>query len=112
MSTLPFDVPHLDAIRSLPHGLLYPHQADGVVCLIAKGRAILADDTQDEFIAELLEAKLRLIGAVAGDVPPDASILDDLYAKLRSRFAASSPQIANLWGACLHTTIAITAKLV
>jgi hypothetical protein len=35
-------------------------------------------------IAELLEAKLRLIGAVEGDVPPDTSVLDDLYAKLRS----------------------------
>ena len=48
MSALPFDVPHLDAICSLPQGLLYPHQADGVVFLISKGRAILADDTQDE----------------------------------------------------------------
>ena len=45
---------------------------------------MLADGTLDGFIADLLEAKLRLIGAVEGDVPPDASILDDLYAKLRS----------------------------
>ena len=45
---------------------------------------MLADGTLDGFIAELLEAKLRLIGAVEGDVPPDASVLDDLYAKLRS----------------------------
>jgi hypothetical protein len=44
---------------------------------------MLADGTLDGFIAALLEAKLRLIGA-EGDVPPDASILDDLYAKLRS----------------------------
>ena len=45
---------------------------------------LLADGTLDGFIAELLETKLRLIGVVEGDVPPDASILDDLYAKLRS----------------------------
>jgi SWI/SNF-related matrix-associated actin-dependent regulator of chromatin subfamily A-like protein 1 len=45
---------------------------------------MLAEGTLDEFIAELLEAKLRLVGAVEGDVPPDTSILDDLYAKLRS----------------------------
>ncbi len=36
------------------------------------------------FFAELLETKLRLTGAVEGDLPPDDSILDDLYAKLRS----------------------------
>ena len=29
---------------SLPTGLLYPHQADGVAFLISKGRAILGDD--------------------------------------------------------------------
>ena len=45
---------------------------------------MLADGTLDGFIADLLETKLRLIGAVEGEVPPDASILDDLYAKLRS----------------------------
>ena len=44
MSALPFAVPHLDAIGRLPQGLLYPHQADGVVFLMSKGRAILADD--------------------------------------------------------------------
>ncbi|MFN8926734.1 MAG: SNF2-related protein, partial [Rhodospirillales bacterium] len=37
-------IPHLDAIRALPPGLLYPHQADGVAFLASKGRAILADD--------------------------------------------------------------------
>ncbi|MHB2165625.1 DEAD/DEAH box helicase [Alsobacter sp. R-9] len=44
MTDTTFSVPHLDAIRSLPPGLLYPHQADGVAFLISKGRAILADD--------------------------------------------------------------------
>ena len=37
-------VPHLDALGSIPPGLLYPHQADGVAFLISKGRAILGDD--------------------------------------------------------------------
>jgi SWI/SNF-related matrix-associated actin-dependent regulator of chromatin subfamily A-like protein 1 len=41
----PLDVPHLSAMNTLPKGLLYPHQADGVSFLISKGRAILADDT-------------------------------------------------------------------
>ncbi len=45
---------------------------------------MLADGTLDGFIAELLDTKLRLVGAVEGDIPPDASILDDLSAKLRS----------------------------
>jgi SWI/SNF-related matrix-associated actin-dependent regulator 1 of chromatin subfamily A len=45
---------------------------------------MLGDGTLDGFIAELLETKLLLIGAVEGDIPPDASILDDLYAKLRA----------------------------
>src|SRR5580700_9945632 len=44
MSALPFAVPHLEAIGRLPQGLLYPHQADGVVFLMSKGRSILADD--------------------------------------------------------------------
>jgi SWI/SNF-related matrix-associated actin-dependent regulator of chromatin subfamily A-like protein 1 len=44
MSALPFAVPHIDAIGRLPQGLLYPHQADGVVFLMSKGRSILADD--------------------------------------------------------------------
>ncbi len=39
-----FEVPCLAAINSLPTGLLYPHQADGVSFLISKGRAILGDD--------------------------------------------------------------------
>ena len=39
-----FPVPHLDALGSIPSGLLYPHQADGVVFLISKKRAILGDD--------------------------------------------------------------------
>ena len=39
-----FEIPHLAAINSLPTGLLYPHQADGVSFLISKGRAILGDD--------------------------------------------------------------------
>ena len=38
------EIPHLAAINSLPTGLLYPHQADGVSFLISKGRAILGDD--------------------------------------------------------------------
>ena len=37
-------VPHLDALGSIPPGLLYPHQADGVAFLFSKGRAILGDD--------------------------------------------------------------------
>src|SRR6476620_1905952 len=39
-----FAVPHLAAINTLPAGLLYPHQCDGVSFLISKGRAILGDD--------------------------------------------------------------------
>jgi SNF2 family DNA or RNA helicase len=45
---------------------------------------MLADGTLDVFIAELLEAKLRLIHAVEADVAPNASVLDELYEKLRS----------------------------
>jgi len=37
-------VPHLEALGSIAPGLLYPHQADGVVFLISKNRAILGDD--------------------------------------------------------------------
>src|SRR6478735_2289818 len=37
-------VPHLDALGTIPPGLLYPHQSDGVAFLISKGRAILGDD--------------------------------------------------------------------
>src|SRR6516165_12787481 len=39
-----FDFPYLATINTLPKGLLYPHQADGVAFLISKGRAILGDD--------------------------------------------------------------------
>ena len=45
---------------------------------------MLADGTLDVFIADLLEAKLRLINAVEADEVPNASVLDELYAKLRS----------------------------
>jgi hypothetical protein len=45
---------------------------------------MLADDTLDVFIADLLEAKLRLINAVEADEVPNTSVLDELYAKLRS----------------------------
>jgi len=38
MSATVLTFPHLDAIRALPPGLLYPHQADGVAFLISKGR--------------------------------------------------------------------------
>jgi SNF2 family DNA or RNA helicase len=44
MTMTTFEVPLLAAINSLPTGLLYPHQADGVSFLISKGRAILGDD--------------------------------------------------------------------
>ena len=37
-------IAHLESIASLPPGLLYPHQADGVAFLISKQRAILGDD--------------------------------------------------------------------
>jgi hypothetical protein len=45
---------------------------------------MLADGTIDVFIADLLDAKLRLIHAVEADVAPNASVLDELYEKLRS----------------------------
>jgi hypothetical protein len=45
---------------------------------------MLADGTLDVFIAELLEAKLRVIEAVESEEVPNASVLDELYAKLRS----------------------------
>jgi len=38
----------------------------------------------DVFIAELLEAKLRLINTIESEEVPNASVLDELYAKLRS----------------------------
>ncbi len=45
---------------------------------------MLADGTLDVFIADLLEAKLRLIDAVEADDAPNGSVLDELYEKLRS----------------------------
>jgi SWI/SNF-related matrix-associated actin-dependent regulator of chromatin subfamily A-like protein 1 len=45
---------------------------------------ILADGTLDVFIADLLATKLRLISAVESEEAPNASVLDELYAKLRS----------------------------
>jgi hypothetical protein len=46
---------------------------------------MLADGTFDVFIADLLEAKLRLIiQAVEADLAPNASVLDELYEKLRA----------------------------
>ena len=45
---------------------------------------MLADGTLDVFIASLLEAKLRLINTVESEEVPNASVLDELYAKLRS----------------------------
>src|SRR5262245_15995110 len=45
---------------------------------------VLADGTLDVFIAELLEAKLRLINTIESEEVPNASVLDELYAKLRS----------------------------
>jgi SWI/SNF-related matrix-associated actin-dependent regulator of chromatin subfamily A-like protein 1 len=45
---------------------------------------MLADGTLDVFIAELLEAKIRLIKELESEHAPNASILDELYAKLRS----------------------------
>jgi SWI/SNF-related matrix-associated actin-dependent regulator of chromatin subfamily A-like protein 1 len=45
---------------------------------------MLADGTLDVFIASLLEAKLRLINMIESEEVPNASVLDELYAKLRS----------------------------
>ena len=45
---------------------------------------MLADGTLDVYIADLLETKLRLISAVEADEPPDGSMLDDLYNRLRA----------------------------
>src|SRR5262249_40916001 len=42
-----------------------------------------AEGSLDGYIASLLEAKIRLIGAVEAEVPADASILADLEAGLR-----------------------------
>ena len=43
---------------------------------------MLANDTLDVFIADLLETKLRLIGVVEADELPSKSVLDELYVKL------------------------------
>ena len=45
---------------------------------------MLADNTLDMFIADLLEAKLRLIATIEADEAPSTSVLDELYEKLRS----------------------------
>jgi hypothetical protein len=45
---------------------------------------MLAAGTLNGFIAELLEAKMRLIQAVEADTPPGASILRELEARLRA----------------------------
>ena len=45
---------------------------------------MLADGTLDVYIADLLETKLRLISAVETEVPPDSSMLEDLYNRLRA----------------------------
>ena len=43
---------------------------------------LIADGTLDGYIAQLLEAKLKLVNAVESDEVPDASILKDLQATL------------------------------
>jgi hypothetical protein len=45
---------------------------------------MLAADTLDGFIADLLSAKLGLIEAVEADAPPNVSILNELEARLRA----------------------------
>ena len=40
--------------------------------------------TLDVFIASLLETKLPLINTIESEEVPNASVLDELYAKLRS----------------------------
>jgi SWI/SNF-related matrix-associated actin-dependent regulator of chromatin subfamily A-like protein 1 len=45
---------------------------------------MFADRTLDVFIAELLEAKIRLINTIESEEVPNSSVLDELYAKLRS----------------------------
>ena len=60
-------VSHLDALGSITPGLLYPHQADGVVFLISKKRVILADDMG---LGKTRQAIVALESAV-----PDGAIL-------------------------------------
>ena len=66
----------------------YHRQSDAITraksSVSRKGPYMLADGTLDVFIADLLETKLRLIGAVESEEVPNASVLDELYAKLRS----------------------------
>jgi SWI/SNF-related matrix-associated actin-dependent regulator 1 of chromatin subfamily A len=38
------DIPNLDRLSSIPPGLLYPHQSDGVAFLLSRKRVVLADD--------------------------------------------------------------------
>jgi hypothetical protein len=45
---------------------------------------MFADDTLDVYIAELLEAKHHLINTIESEELPNPSVLDELYAKLRS----------------------------
>jgi SWI/SNF-related matrix-associated actin-dependent regulator 1 of chromatin subfamily A len=45
---------------------------------------MLADGTLDMLIADLLEAKMRLIATIESDEVPSTSVLDELYEKLRS----------------------------
>ena len=76
MSAPAFAVRHLDAIDSLPQGLLYPHQVDGVVFLTWKGRAILADDmglgkTRQAIVAMQLAAP---DGAILVVCPPSLKL--------------------------------------
>lgn len=63
MNSIP--VPHLDAVGSVPPGLLYPHQTDGVVFLISKKRAILGDDMG---LGKTRQAIVALNVAVPGGV--------------------------------------------
>ena len=51
---------------------------------------MLADGRLDVFIADLLEANLRHIHAVEADVAPNASVLDELYEKLRAWSGAAA----------------------
>ena len=39
-----FPIPNLDRLSSIPPGMLYPHQSDGVAFLLSKKRVVLADD--------------------------------------------------------------------
>jgi hypothetical protein len=43
---------------------------------------MIADRTLDGYIAKLMDAKLALVGVVESGLPPDASLLNELYAGL------------------------------